>query len=1026
MPSRDNIGTTVANSLCVSCEACIAVCPAAAISSSVRDGQLLPIVDDELCTDCGRCLTVCPGLDVSHGGALTGDDLCSAVLGSVRGAYEVQANDAAYLDTTTSGGFVTRLLVALLEEGYAGAFVLGDDAGAGDVPRLDLARSGADVMRGAGSKYVPASMANVFTTLEADRTGRYVVVGTPCQLASLRAFLAQKRLDRDRLLLVGLFCDRTMNLNFARYLESVYRRGDEALVRCEHRSKRRRGWPGDLELTFASGRIVSVGRDVRMDVKSYFGLQRCLLCADKFNVAADLSVGDCYVPGRSDVRGVSNVLVMTEAGEAVFERHRRLFSTAATDAATVLASQRIGDRAENLRRAREMGEAIHRDLTGGAPVDGAVCDSRAFESERMKLAWGRVPRVGRIRIAARLARTGKQVDRMANRAAVALTVAYATARVVLTKRGSSPDRPGSKVLMIGATFDNKGAQGMIFTVMDEIARRCPEAEFVVLAANEMTSRVLDKYKLEVVPWTVGLKAPLAGGPGVWVDDSQPRPESARRRLDEVIADASCVVDISGYRLGSEWGIGNTLDYLLNLLIARILGIPYYVLPQSLGPFDYPGMRRLIVAPVLRTALRSARLVFAREDQGFEATSRFTNVNLVRTGDIVLGSNEDKAANVYRDGFGPRAVDISPGTVGIVPSARVFDRMGDKAEELYASVLRLLVERRRRVCFVAHSAEDAELCERLAHRYLEGDDVAVLGADMDAIELEGLLGSLEFIVASRFHSVVHAYRRGIPAVIVGWATKYGELAELFGQSDYVFDVRDGVDVARVIGAVEKMLDAAPAESAEVRRGGVGRDNRATFDRLSACMSAKSRAPRRSPAWREYLALAVLALVVVVLAVDVVTIRRDWLFTPPKFAGDDFMQIAGSRKSANAVNIVIGLAVREASGDEPPALLVMPTDLDSLRAPVPGWKGVMSQALSHGTVKQLTAGHISKRGYDPRLSGEQIAALLAANTVRRYPQNVVAIAVSGQTDRGGEFALFTDSARRTIYILPLGFFDAGVAR
>ena len=63
--------------------------------------------------------------------------------------------------------------------------------------------------------------------------------------------------------------------------------------------------------------------------------------------------------------------------------------------------------------------------------------------------------------------------------------------------------------------------------------------------------------------------------------------------------------------------------------------------------------------------------------------------------------------------------------------------------------------------------------------------------------------MDFIVASRYHSIVHGDRNAVPSVILGWAEKYRSLADLFGQGEFIFDVRENISDESLLAAIEKM-------------------------------------------------------------------------------------------------------------------------------------------------------------------------------------------------------------------------------
>jgi hypothetical protein len=169
--------------------------------------------------------------------------------------------------------------------------------------------------------------------------------------------------------------------------------------------------------------------------------------------------------------------------------------------------------------------------------------------------------------------------------------------------------------------------------------------------------------------------------------------------------------------------------------------------------------------------------------------------------------------------------------------------------------------------------------------------------------------------------------------------------------------------------------------------------------------------RRPRGVEWLAVVALAAAAFALVLDVVQIRDEWLYTPPKFVGDDFLGVVAPRKSENAANIVIGLAARDLAGGKPPVLIV-PEDLDLLRAPVPGWRNQVQQALRHGTMRQMVADRLVVRDYDPAAWD---STLLERDRLRAYGQEVYGYEADANAPVD-EVILVTDSTRTRIYVLP----------
>ena len=113
--------------------------------------------------------------------------------------------------------------------------------------------------------------------------------------------------------------------------------------------------------------------------------------------------------------------------------------------------------------------------------------------------------------------------------------------------------------------------------------------------------------------------------------------------------------------------------------------------------------------------------------------------------------------------------------------------------LYCNIIDKLLGLNKNVYLIHYSFGDLDICKRIKNHYIGEDKVVLLEGDYDVIQLNKLLSKMQFIIASRYHSIVHAYKNGVPAIVIGWAQKYPELMEIFNQEMYYFDIRDKIDL-----------------------------------------------------------------------------------------------------------------------------------------------------------------------------------------------------------------------------------------
>jgi len=114
----------------------------------------------------------------------------------------------------------------------------------------------------------------------------------------------------------------------------------------------------------------------------------------------------------------------------------------------------------------------------------------------------------------------------------------------------------------------------------------------------------------------------------------------------------------------------------------------------------------------------------------------------------------------------------------------------------------------------HSYQDLEACEKIQISFANNKNVILLADEMNVIELENVIKQFDFVIASRYHSIINSYKNGVPALVIGWATKYRELLESFDQLDYFFDVRDGISTDDLLSKLDEMIDSCKYEKKKI--------------------------------------------------------------------------------------------------------------------------------------------------------------------------------------------------------------------
>ncbi|MCM1496844.1 MAG: polysaccharide pyruvyl transferase family protein [Clostridium sp.] len=402
-----------------------------------------------------------------------------------------------------------------------------------------------------------------------------------------------------------------------------------------------------------------------------------------------------------------------------------------------------------------------------------------------------------------------------------------------------------KVLITGANYNNKGAQSMLFVTVDEVKKRIPESE--VYFGCGLNDPVLKNVSFQQICFSrEGRYIALGGGQAVFnffvaVAKAVMRAVTGKHtnilRIMDVkkyMKEMDLVVDISGFALGDKWSKRTNENFLNTIRLAKRYQIPIFIMPQSFGPFDYPPELQYIEKEI-RELLAYPVKVFAREEEGYGfLVGRFGLDNVEHSYDLVLQNKGINLRNLYQE-MPERSVPLleTQNNVGIIPNAQCF-RHGDREAVLhiYKVVIERILSAGREVYVFRHSGEDLPYC-RMIVEMLEGErHIHLLENDFSCLEFDELVQNFEFIVCSRYHGIVHAYKNDIPVIAFGWAVKYRELTKAVGQLSYLYDITEAsCDKGKILDAVDQMLVNCGREKKIIRENMLKLQSENCFEYLS---------------------------------------------------------------------------------------------------------------------------------------------------------------------------------------------------
>ncbi len=384
-----------------------------------------------------------------------------------------------------------------------------------------------------------------------------------------------------------------------------------------------------------------------------------------------------------------------------------------------------------------------------------------------------------------------------------------------------------KILIVGANFYNKGAQSMLFVTVSEIKKRCPEIK-IFFATTDIFEE--DLFVFSRVFYAHTAKQIALGKHELYkrckclakdiikLISGKHNDFGHYKQLKKLIPDIDLIIDISGFNLGEKWSISTQEDYLDNIRLARKYQIPMILMPQSFGPFNYRGDKKYLLEEISEL-LTYPKVIFAREREGYDALVKGFGLSNVRlSSDLVLQSQEINVNDVYNNEIHLDVPEISAeNAVGIVPNSQCFNH-GDKEKifKLYRSIIDVLLFADKDVYLFSTSSEDLTLCREICEMFDTNSKVHLILNDFSCLEYNLFVKQFQFLICSRFHGIVHAYRNGVPCIVLGWAIKYNELADLVNQGQYVFNiVDDEIEDEKINDAVHKMISSVENESENIK-------------------------------------------------------------------------------------------------------------------------------------------------------------------------------------------------------------------
>jgi colanic acid/amylovoran biosynthesis protein len=347
------------------------------------------------------------------------------------------------------------------------------------------------------------------------------------------------------------------------------------------------------------------------------------------------------------------------------------------------------------------------------------------------------------------------------------------------------------IILTGVESNNKGAELMLYAILQEIERKYTEANVYLLPGSipqglnfiqtSLNLRFLQRSKIKRILSRCHVSGIL-------------------RRLhlpyefivaNDFITDVAFVLDGSGFRFSDQWSCSKfQIDQLRYFLRSyKKAGTKIVYLPQAFGPVKKTETKEALSVVfkyadmvISREAVSSSYLTEAFPQNSFRQFSDFTSLV---------------------DGVFPQQYSKYYGGVCIIPNLRMVDKgvitLQDYLRIIKAIIREVNVSGRTAFLLNHEGLGDEKLCFTLSKE--TGLDVLT---GLNALEVKGVISKSYLCISSRFHGVASALNSDVPCLATSWSHKYEELFKDYGQTECVLDISN---LEETIKKVKSYLDPA---------------------------------------------------------------------------------------------------------------------------------------------------------------------------------------------------------------------------
>ncbi len=243
-----------------------------------------------------------------------------------------------------------------------------------------------------------------------------------------------------------------------------------------------------------------------------------------------------------------------------------------------------------------------------------------------------------------------------------------------------------------------------------------------------------------------------------------------------------LIEMSGIKYNKANRLREAFSQSLPYIFAAITRTPSIAFTQSYGPIDSPFARKFA-----NFALRLCRVVMSRDDF---STAFLEKLIPQKT----ITQYPDIAFLLEAEEFSRR---VGSDYVVVSLSQKAVQGASKAQRETYMNCMQWACEffcsQSLQVVILPHvhkagrPSDDDVLINRELYSRLK-EKSTIIDEELNPMQLKYIISRSQFLLGSRYHSLVASLSSCVPSLAVGWAEKYEGLFDLFDLKDFVLSVQ----------------------------------------------------------------------------------------------------------------------------------------------------------------------------------------------------------------------------------------------